>query len=94
PLSLLSHAQKRIHIETMASRCSTMMLSLLLACLVMNAQSTKYSLHRDLVCDFRGTCNTNEDCAGICEAAGYSSTRVICIPDPNANPSNCCCIVV
>ncbi|CAL9122586.1 hypothetical protein MUK42_21642 [Musa troglodytarum] len=75
----------------MASRYSTMMLALLLACLVMTAQSTKYSLHLDRVCDFRGTCKTVADCAPICKAARHDPTRTICLPDPNGGDSFICC---
>ncbi|CAL9096864.1 unnamed protein product [Musa acuminata var. zebrina] len=85
---------KESTLETMASRCSIMMLTLLLACLVMTAQSTKYSLHQDHVCDFRGTCKTKDDCAGICAAAGDSPTRVLCVPDPNGGKSSICCCFI
>ncbi|RRT81646.1 hypothetical protein GW17_00047030 [Ensete ventricosum] len=75
----------------MASRCSTMMLALLLFCLVMTAQSTKYSLHQDRVCDFRGTCKTVADCGPICQAAGHSPTKVMCVPNLNGGDSFICC---
>ncbi|URE10683.1 hypothetical protein MUK42_37277 [Musa troglodytarum] len=38
----------------MASRCSTMLLALLLFSLVMTARSANYSLHQDSDCDILG----------------------------------------
>ncbi|RWW01170.1 hypothetical protein GW17_00035806 [Ensete ventricosum] len=76
-------------LETMAPRCSTMMLALLLFSLVMTARSTK-----DSDCDILGPCKTKADCAGPCQAAGHSPTAVLCVPDPTSGNRGtvCCCI--
>ncbi|URE09463.1 hypothetical protein MUK42_36217 [Musa troglodytarum] len=71
-----------------------MMLALLLACLVITAQSTKYSLHQDRICNFRGTCKTKANCARICQAAYHNLTWVFCVPDPNGDDSSICyCLI-
>ncbi|CAL9122592.1 unnamed protein product, partial [Musa textilis] len=90
-----SHMHKKEStLETMASRCSTMLLALLLFSLVMTARSTNYSLHQDSDCDILGPCKTKADCAAPCKAAGHSPTAVLCVPDPTGADRGtvCCCI--
>ncbi|URE13158.1 hypothetical protein MUK42_37276, partial [Musa troglodytarum] len=82
PISLLSHAQKRIHIGNHGipvlhdvARSPSLLL-------VMTARSANYSLHQDSDCDILGPCKTKADCAAPCKAAGHSPTAVLCVPDP------------
>ncbi|URE10462.1 hypothetical protein MUK42_21917 [Musa troglodytarum] len=83
--------RKEPTLETMASRCSTMLLALLLFSFAITARSTKYRN-----CDIVGEgCSKDDQCGYICKIFGRSSKNVLCIPDPihKERGNVCCCLI-